>query len=624
MIGWIVAVVGGLLIALAQYARREARRGPATITAALCRATAATIVIALLLDVPRARGHVPPPRPALDVSESMLRGGGVWTAALDSLRAIQRGNGARDSILLFGDSARELPAGAAAATATALSATDPASTLRPVIDQSLAQGRGVAVITDGELDDPAAARDLPAGSRLIVLNRAAKPDLAVSALDAPRAAVSGDSARIAVSLVAGGAGAHAGSLVLTLDGRAVARAALQAMPPIATRVVNITAVLSAPAGPRALAAAVTDSGDAEPRNDTLTVAVEMARAASAAFVSTSPDFDARFALAVLRGALRIPTRGFFRVAPGAWRVDGTLGPVSEADVRAALHDAPMAIIHGDTAVFGPPRTATIGPLALLVPPATDQGEWYPSSAPASPLSPALTDIPWDSLPPISVAAVPQQPHSADEWQGLVARLARGAEARPVIVGVDAPRRVVIIPASGMWRWQFRSAPGGISSDAFTAFWGSIFDWLAAERADQRAALPEDQVVRAGQPIRWRRSGATARDSSVHVMLMRRGAGGDVKTADSLTLSFPSGVSTVTTPPLAEGIYDVREAGGAALIAVNPSSEWLPRRAAVRSGNVGGSAPPAPDARIRSAAWLYVAVVLLLCIEWMLRRRAGLR
>src|SRR4029079_4938350 len=98
-------------------------------------------------------------------------------------------------------------------------------------------------------------------------------------------------------------------------------------------------------------AGVSVAGDAEPRNDTLAIAVDLSRAASAVFVSTSPDFDARYALAVLRGALAVPTRGSFRVAPGAWRVDGSLAPISEADVRAAFRDAPVAILHGDTAAF---------------------------------------------------------------------------------------------------------------------------------------------------------------------------------------------------------------------------------------------------------------------------------
>jgi hypothetical protein len=178
------------------------------------------------------------------------------------------------------------------------------------------------------------------------------------------------------------------------------------------------------------------------------------------FVSTSPDFDARYALAVLRGALGIPTRGFFRVAPGEWRIEGSLAPIPESDVRQAVRDAPVTILHGDTAAFGAPRSITLGPLALIVPTAAE-GEWYASAAPASPLAPALAGVVWDSLPPVGIAAM--TPHGS--WEGVVARRGRGDERKPIVVGSDEPRRVAIVAASGLWRWRFR---GGVASDAFTA------------------------------------------------------------------------------------------------------------------------------------------------------------
>ena len=95
------------------------------------------------------------------------------------------------------------------------------------------------------------------------------------------------------------------------------------MPPFGERSVVVRVRLDGSGG-SLLQAAVTSADDAERRNDTLSVAVDLSRAASAVFVSTSPDFDARYSLAVLRGSLGIPTRGFFRVAPGEWRVEGSL------------------------------------------------------------------------------------------------------------------------------------------------------------------------------------------------------------------------------------------------------------------------------------------------------------
>ena len=381
-----------------------------------------------------------------------------------------------------------------------------------------------------------------------------------------------------VGVVAGNGGAKNGTLTLSLEGRVVATMPLDSLPPFGERTVTLRTRLEGAPGPAVLRAVVASAGDMEHRNDTLSVAIDLSRAASAVFVSTSPDFDARYALAVLRGALGIPTRGFFRVAPGEWRVEGALTPIPEAEVRQAVHDAPVAIMHGDTAAFGPPRAMTLGPLALIVTSPTE-GEWYPSAAPPSPLAPALSGFIWDSLPPVAVTTtVPQ-----GTWQGMEARRGRGEERRPILVGSDEPRRVAIVAASGLWRWRFR---GGAASDAFTALWGSIFDWLAAERADRRAAVPDERLVRAGDPVRWRRG--SANDSIVSVALRRRGSTG----VDSLTLRFTGGTSIVETHPMAAGLYDVTTRGGAALLAVNASREWLPRVATrrERTGSRNASRP----------------------------------
>jgi hypothetical protein len=278
----------------------------------------------------------------------------------------------------------------------------------------------------------------------------------------------------------------------------------------------------------------------------------------------------------------------------------------------------VVILHGDTAAFGPPREVTVGPLALIAPPAASEGEWYPTTAPASPLAPALSGVVWDSLPPVSASAsVPK-----GSWEGVEARRARGEERRALIVGSDEPRRVVIVAASGFWRWRFR---GGVSSDAFTALWGSIFDWLAAERADRRAAVPDERVLRAGEPIRWRR-GSPA-DSLVTVTLHRRDAQtSGTPRVDSMTIRFGREANIVETPGLAAGLYDVSVRGGSALLAVNASREWLPRAPRLSSGAAKTTGALSADAasRLRGMGWPYALAIALLCTEWILRRRRGMR
>ncbi|HKO16687.1 MAG TPA: hypothetical protein VJU87_10630, partial [Gemmatimonadaceae bacterium] len=499
---WLLAVLAGLLAAIAQYGRGM-RTARAVWLPASLRAIALTLLLALLLDAPVGRAAPLPVWVALDVSASWLRDddSSAWRAAR---AAVARAH--PDTLLLFGDSLR-LSGGAGVPALPG----DLASRVRPAVERALGRGQPLVVVTDGEIDDPDALRDLPAGSRVIVVPRPPARDLAVASLELPRALVAGDTTELRVGLVAGAAGAAAGTLTLSVDGRILTRQSLEPLAPFAERTLILHAPLQGANGPAIVRAVVATSGDVEPRNDTLAIGVDISRAASAVFVSTSPDEDARYALSVLRGALAVPARGYLRVAAGVWRVEGSLAPVAESEVRRDLQDAPVAILHGDTALFGMPRRATAGPIALLVPATADQGEWYAADAPASPLLGTLGSLPWDSLPPITVTAAPP----TGQWTALEARRGRESLKRAVITGSDTPRRVVVVAGSGWWRWRFH---GGAAADAFTAMWGSIFDWLAAERADRRAAVPDGAVLRAGQPVRWRR-GAVG-DTVVQVTLRR--------------------------------------------------------------------------------------------------------
>jgi hypothetical protein len=156
------------------------------------------------------------------------------------------------------------------------------------------------------------------------------------------------------------------------------------------------------------------------------------------------------------------------------------------------------------------------------------------------------------------------------------------------------------------------------ADAFAALWGGIFDWLAEGRTDRRAAVPAGPV-RAGEAIRWRRGAGDS--AAVELTLARRGATGDTI---RVALRFAPGTSVAESAPLDAGVYDVRAPGGSSVLVVSPSAEWLPRRAAAPS------AAPIPAAALgpgplglRAQPWAYVAVLALLCLEWLLRRRLSL-
>ena len=600
MIAWLLALAAGFMAAVLQYGRPTRARLPL----AALRSAAVVIVVALLLDAPAGASTVAPAEVVVDASASWTRATGAcdaWPAVLDSAARLGGGRWLR-----FGDSLRADP--------SRTRPSDAASHLQPLADRASASGRPVILITDGEVDEPAALSAMPAGSRVIAMPCAPAPDLAVTALEAPHAAMAGDSVSVRVTFMSGGAGATATKVTLLLDESVVAATQLPSSAPYAERTWDAR-VLVRGAQRSALLRAAIAVGDAEPRNDTIAVAFEVTSTPSAVFASTAPDFDAREASAALRGATSKATRVFYRVAPGSWRTDGTLAAVSEAEVRAAVRTSPLVVLHGDTALFGAPRSATTGALLLFAPPAADDGEFFaemPRGA-TSPLAPVLSVIPFDSLPPVSVSA--RTPQGA--WTGLAAHRGGAADdRRSMITGWDTPRRTIVIGASGLWRWRFR---GGVRADAYGALMGGVYDWLAAGHPDRRSASPAEDVVREGMPVRWR-LGASP-DSVISLSLALRG---DTAAAARLSLRFESGATSAESPPLPRGIYDVRMAGGSAVLAVNASRELLPRRPALRSSTTGGAAAAGTAPSARSRWWLFALAILLLSLEWILRRRQGLR
>lgn len=598
---WLIAVVVGGLVAAWQYGR--AALTPRFAALALLRALAVMLVVALLLDAPAGRPPAIAPLVALDASESWLRAAPActrWRAALDSARDL----GGSDWVV-FGDSVRverrvDAPA-------------DRASKLRSVADRVAGGGRPVIVITDGESDDAEAMSDLPRGSRAIVMPCAPGRDGALTALEAPRTLLSGDTTTVRVTVVAGAAGMEAGRVELRLDSLALGAAPVIALAPHAEQVIELRVTAGGAERAAVLRATIRSTGDMEPRNDTLGVGIDVSRSPAAVFVSTAPDYDAREAVAALRGVTSLPTRAYYRVAAGAWRVDGSLARVEEAAVRIAMQDAPMVVLHGDTSVFGPPRAATRGALLLFAPPSDEEGEWFAAAAPASPLSVIVGAIPFDSLPPLSVSAVLPR----GDWQGLTVRRGGAPDDRRVaLTGWDSPRHVAVLGAAGLWRWRFR---GGTRADAYGAFFGALYDWLAAGRSDRRAAVPDVGPHRAGAPIRWRR-GLTG-DSVVVVTITRRSATGRVY---SVPLRFPDGATVTETQPMPAGVYDARMDGGSAALVVNASRELVPRRPTMTSGQSGVASALGDAVALRSIGWLYLLAVSMLCGEWLLRRRAGVK
>src|SRR5436190_1458755 len=185
---WLFAAIVGLAAAALQYGVRALTLRIAPLAA--LRALAVAIVVALLLGAPGGRSTPLTPEVALDASESWLRAAPSCTVFRAALDSASRVGGTR---LRFGDSLR--------ADGGSEPPTDHASRLRAVADRAAGAGTPVVVITDGELDDADALASLPRGSRAIVLHCPFAPDLALSAIDAPRSILAGDTITARLTVV---------------------------------------------------------------------------------------------------------------------------------------------------------------------------------------------------------------------------------------------------------------------------------------------------------------------------------------------------------------------------------------------------------------------------------------
>lgn len=630
MIRWSLAIIIGLLVAWLAYSRSATtgQRGRVALLAAM-RALAVILVAAILFGAPSAPARPALPLVALDASASWRRAGGDDSSVVQALRkdwatAISASGAGSGDVVIAGDSLRE----ASLSALLNVVPSDASSRMRSAVDRAAALGRPLFLITDGEVDDADALAEAPPGSRVHVSARTARKDVALADLTVPTSGNAGDTLQVATLLASGGAGSPEGMLRLTLDGAAAGQIAVPALAAFATT--RLTLPLLLPRGSRTalLQATLQVTGDVEPRNDTLRAAIEIGDRTPAVFVSTAPDLDVREVLVVLRGALALPTKAYLRLAPGVWREEGSYATIREEEVKSRASSAGMLIVHGDTSWA--PKGGTVRAARALWTPApptaiaragevTRAAEWYATSAPPSPLAASLSGLPWDSLPPLTIAGVPRGATPV-----LAVKLGKRGEAVPAIaVRDDNGMRTLVISGSGYAGWSLR---GGRSAEAFGALWGTMFDWLAVGRGDQRSARPVSSWIRSGDPIRWRRGGS---DSLVAVVVSARTATPDAAAAgatggDTLRVSFTKGEVESTTPTLPPGVYDVRTVGGSSVLVVNASREWVPRAPSVRSGVLsrGGMSTDAP--RIADSWWPFVIALLLLCGEWIVRRLVGLR
>ena len=247
------------------------------------------------------------------------------------------------------------------------------------------------------------------------------------------------------------------------------------------------------------------------------------------------------------------------------------------------------------------------------------GEWYASpDVPTSPIAGALAGVNLQGLPPLSGAMVPSTPLLLPPLQIQL----RGAGSPESAFGlIERPGgRVAVALASQFWRWAAREN----GHEPYRRIWSGIVDWLlAGEEVIAAEPRPMVWVTSRGQKIAWSLGGDS---SSVHLEVW---SGTEVVTDTTLV-----GGGEAMTGELDPGLYTytlVSESGdtvGAGRFDVSGVSlEMLPvakmpelsRGSLSSPGNAEDSGRP-----LRTYPWVYLLIMVLLCSEWIVRRRTGLR
>jgi hypothetical protein len=600
MLAVVVVVLLATGLAALTYLRLE-RLGSRAWLPLVSRAIAWSAIGLLLLNMscPTA-GRPERPLVLLDGSISMDAPGGRWAEARDS--ALRAGD-----VRTFGDEG----------ASTDTTPTRGRSLLRPALTAAAASSRPIVVVTDGEIED---AGDLPPEllGRVAVaaFPRHPRADLALLSVAGPSRVTAGD------------------SIVLDLEAQAVAGAAadslavevLSGSKAIASRRLRLSAGAAAKSriafpsgaigpGDHVLRIRLAGAGDEEPRTDARLHLITVAPTPGVVLLAAPADWDSRFLYHTLRDVAQLPVRGYARLDGDRWRSMSDLSTVGAERVRQAARGADLLILKGNTgsmaegsAARGIWRWPSGETGAAPVP-----GDWYLAGAEVSPIAGAFLGQPVDSFPP-ATQLTPLEPRPGD-WIGLTAQLGRRGAARPAVIGRQEGRmRSVSVASDGLWRWAFR---GGSSEQTYRTWVASTATWLLGGADSVRGvASPIRPVVQSGRPLVFEWTGRGAAVASPVVWVGPQGPRSDTLRYDG------AGRASVWLSP---GQYRYRFAGGGGgTVAVEEYSDELlpsPVTLAGRSARV-----PRPEGRTaaRDWLWLFGICVVAFSLEWLARRRLGLR
>lgn len=645
-----LAAAAALLFTLAVYRVRETRV-PGQLLLVVLRGSALALVLLLLWDpvVPLGGEGTSAGRRwiLLDASLSMAARSEKtmpWARGVDAARAAAAGGA---FVNLFGTRLEPVePDSLLALQPYALE-----SRVVPAL-QAAAEGgaRSVVVISDMRFSDGGdlerALSELPIPVHFQPVGAPTR-NAAITEIRAPRVVAAGQEIEIAVSVRAEGfAPDQVVAVELQAPGEPVSVRPLAPPPPGATARASFRIRAPRRGGILRYDAVARAPGDEFPPDNGRSTYVSVASPEGGiTLVSFRPDWEPRFLLPVLETATGLAARGFLRVAGhyvtmGTGQVAGR--PSSETEVRAALSAAGIVVLHALHAAapawaFQVARNAPRA-IAFVADPAAARalglearplapGDWYVTTEiPPSPLAAALAGTPADPLPPLTdVLGTAPAPQLTTLLRAQRAR--RGTAETVLLLSHEGTRRRIVATARGFWRWGFRP---GAPREAYRRLWSAAAGWLLEGGAATGALLrPEPRVVARGSAIRW----AVAPSDLDSVRL--RVFAGDTLVAD--TVLALTGADTVRTEALAPGHYryvasPVRRGGP--VLAEGPFTVqaftdemlWPPVEVPPeRRGEAqGGDGREARARRLHTHPAPYLLAVVILCVEWVLRRRRGLR
>jgi hypothetical protein len=630
--------------ALAAYARwvylRVELAVPAGRWLSIVRGVVLVTVLLLLFDpeIPRGGGGGSSSRwVLLDASLSMTASGAdgasAWEGAADRARAL-RGDGWR--VMRFGTGALEPVDGDAG------EATLPGSRLVPALQSAAEAGaREVRVLSDGRFEDAVALRAALEGLPLrVTFERFGAPvtNVGLTRLDVPDLPRP-DGRPVAEVEVHGGEPGDSIEIAVLEENVEVATVRVAAPSPGLRTRTSIELPTPASTGRIRYTASVRAQEDGFAGDDEAVTYTSVGfEEGGLVLLSLRPDWEPRYLLPVLEEVTGLSATGYLRAGPDRYvrlgRASDRGAPADSASVRSAVAGAALLVVHGLGRDVDPWLSSLVeGGRRLVLPADADgarrlglevgdpqAGEWYASAdVPTSPVAGALAGVNLQGLPPLTGVMVPTDP---ERQPALLLQLrGTGAPLGAFRMTAGEEGRSVVALASGWWRWAARDE----GYAAYRSLWSGLAGWLlGGERVQGAEPRPESWLVERGEPVAWSLPG----DSSSVRLSVRTG---DALVSDTIV----TGGGRVVMPSLPPGSYayaivddatgDSLGAGRFDVTATTP--EMLPAVADSGLAALAAAAPREVDAGgrpMRTHPLPYLLVIGLLCGEWIVRRRSGLR